>query len=149
MSVERIAVEIREKNGELRGTILQEGRAASGGRSEVFTPGSVRWPATGIAIRAEHLGASETLAVPKRDKRGRIRIRVAATEEIRKAIRAGKRHMSVEFRCLDERTTKGGVREVLRALVEGAALVARPEYDSTAAEVRKASRPRYRAVKWL
>ena len=45
--------------------------------------------------------------------------------------------MSVEFHALEERTTAGGVREVLRALVPSAALVADPEYDTTEAEVRR------------
>ena len=132
----RPAVEVREKKGELRGVILQEGRAASGGRAEVFAPGAVTWPAEGIAIRAQHRGDFETRTLPTRDKRGRIRIRAKATDGIREAIRAGKRYMSVEFRALDERVTKGGVREILRALVEAAALVDDPEYDSTSAEVR-------------
>ena len=89
-------------------------------------------PQLQAAIAAE----PETRAMPSRDKRRRIRVRPKATDGIRAAIRGGKRYMSVEFRALDERTTKAGVREVLRALVEGAALVDRPEYDSTLAEVR-------------
>ena len=48
-------IEIRESDNNyepmLYGTILQEGRAASGGRREVFcTPGSVEWPSEGVAI---------------------------------------------------------------------------------------------------
>ena len=136
MEVERLAVEVREKKGTLRGVILQEGRAASGGRAEVFAPGSVTWPAEGVAIRAEHRGDTETRAMPTRDDRGRIRIRAKATDAIRAAVRAGKTYMSVEFISLSERRTAGGVREILRALVEGAALVDSPEYDTTAAEVR-------------
>lgn len=38
--------------------------------------------------------------------------------------------------AMSERTTRGGVREIQRALVDAAALVAEPEYDSTSAEVR-------------
>ena len=45
--------------------------------------------------------------------------------------------MSVEFHALEERTTAGGVREVLRAFVPDAALVAQPEYDTTVAEIRR------------
>ena len=37
---------------------------------------------------------------------------------------------------IEERTTAGGVRELLRAVVIGAALVDTPEYDTTRAEVR-------------
>ena len=50
--------------------------------------------------------------------------------------------MSVEFRALEERTTKAGVREILSAYVAAAALVASPEYDSTTAEVRERKRRR-------
>lgn len=138
----RVAVEVREEGGELHGVILQEGRAASGGRAEVFAPGSVSWPAEGVGILTEHRGEAETRAFPHRDAMGRISIRARATDAIKQAISAGKRYMSVEFKALDERRTKGGVREVLRAYVDAAALVANPEYDSTEAEVRQRDRRR-------
>ena len=49
-------VEVRESDKPgyeptLRGVMLQEGRAASGGRAEVFTPGSVEWPSEGVVVR--------------------------------------------------------------------------------------------------
>ena len=44
----------------LRGVMLQEGRAASGGRKELFAPGSVSWPHDGVAILTEHHGKAET-----------------------------------------------------------------------------------------
>ena len=142
----RVNVEVRAEGGELFGVILQEGRAASGGRAEVFAPGSVTWPAEGVAILTEHRGEAETRAFPHRDSTGHIRIRAAATEGIKRAVASGKRYMSVEFKAVEERTTKGGVREVLRAFVDAAALVASPEYDSTAAELR--ARTKRRRV-WL
>ena len=95
--VEFRRVEVREKKGELRGVILQEGRAASGGRREVFAPGSATWPAEGVTIRAQHRGDFETRTLPTRDKRGRIHVRAKATDGILDAIRAGKRYMSVEI----------------------------------------------------
>ena len=134
----RIAFEVREKGNELHGIILQEGRAASGGRAEVFAPGSVTWPTDGVAILTEHRAEPEIRAFPHRDAMGRISIRARATDAIRKAIAAGKKYMSVEFRTIDERRTKAGIREILRAYVDAAALVANPEYDTTAAEVRSA-----------
>ena len=138
----RLNFEIREEGGDLHGVIVQEGRAASGGRAEVFAPGAVTWPADGVAILTEHLADPETRAYPHRDAMGRIKVRAKATDAIKRAIAAGKRFMSVEFRALEERQTPGGVREILRAYVEAAALVSNPEYDSTAAEVRsKAARP--------
>ena len=53
-----IPVEIREgDNGQtLSGTILQEGRAATGGRRELFVPGSVTWPVEGMDLLVRHGG---------------------------------------------------------------------------------------------
>lgn len=138
--VSMITVEVRAEGEDLHGVILQEGRAASGGRAEVFAPGSVTWPADGVRILDEHCGAELTKAFPTRDVEGRIKIRARATEAVRAAVAAGKKFMSIEFRALEERVTKGGVREVLRAYVDAAALVSDPEYDVTAAEVRQARR---------
>lgn len=143
----RVNVEVREEGGELHGTIIQEGRAASGGRAEVFAPGAVTWPAEGVGILTEHRGEPETRAFPHRAQNGEIRIRARATEAIKTAIAAGRRWMSVEFRSLEERTTRGGIREILRAYVDAAALVDRPEYDSTGAEIRQRDRRRRRI--WL
>ena len=144
-------VEIRESETpgyepSLRGVMLTEGRAASGGRAEVFTPGSVTWPQDGVAILTEHRGKVEAQGQVVRERNGRLTITARATEAIREAVKAGKRYMSVEFRSVEERTTAGGVRELLRAVVDAAALVASPEYDTTTAEVRK-SAPRRRL--WL
>ena len=146
--VSTLTVEVREEGGELHGTILQEGRAASGGRAEVFAPGSVTWPAEGVGILAGHRGAELARAYPHRDKDGRITVRAQASDAIKATIASGKRFMSVEFRALDERTTKGGIREILRAFVDAAALVAKPEYDTTSAEVRSGTGQR-RLPRWL
>ena len=132
------AAEIRAASDgpHLYGVMIQEGRAASGGRREVFTPGSVEWPSGGVGILTDHRQAPEVRALPVRQSDGRITVRTPATPAIREAVEAGRRFMSVEFHSLAERTTKGGVREVLRAFVPDAALVTEPEYDTTAAEVR-------------
>ena len=132
----RVDFEVREEGGELHGVILQEGRAASGSRAEVFAPGSVTWPTEGVGIMVEHGAQPEVRAFPHRDSMGRISVRARVTEALRTAISAGKHFMSVEFRAIDERVTKAGVREILRAYVDAAALVSNPEYDSTAAEIR-------------
>ena len=140
MSTDTLTFEVREAGGELVGVILAEGRAASGGRAELFAPGSLTWPADGIAIRTRHGGPVETRAFPHRDAQGRIHVRARATQAIRDAVEAGRRWMSVEFKAVEERTTKAGVRELLRAFVVGAALADRPEYDTTSAEVRSRRR---------
>ncbi|MYE00866.1 MAG: hypothetical protein F4Y03_06230 [Alphaproteobacteria bacterium] len=120
----------------LRGVVLQEGRAASGGRAELFAPGSVQWPAEGIGILCEHRGAVETMAFPVRESDGRITVAVPATPAIFQAVKGGKRYLSVEFHALAEERTAAGVREIQSALVPRAALVRSPEYKQAAAEVR-------------
>lgn len=133
-------IEIREPAGrdpELVGTIITEGRAASGGRAEVFTPGSVSWPSAGVEIAPGHKLATESRAHPVRAQNGEIRIKARATDALQKAVKAGAKFMSVEFFALEERTTKAGVREILSALVKRAALTPVPEYDTTAAELRE------------
>lgn len=139
--------EIRETDDgpRLVGTIVQEGRAARGGRAEVFAPGSVTWPSEGIEIRTRHLGPAEAVAMPVRQPNGEIRIAVRATPAIVAAVQSGRDRMSVEFMATREVRTAGGVREIGRALVDGASLTDRPEYPSTRAELRDRRR---RAV-WL
>ncbi len=142
------AVECRssEDGPMLHGVILQEGRAAAGGRAEVFAPGALVWPNDGIGILTEHRGAVEARAVPTREPNGEIRISTPATPMIVRAVdQDGKRHMSVEFHTVRENRTAAGVREIERALVDAAALVRSPEYSQTSAEVRE--RPEVRV--WL
>ena len=149
MATERRTVDVECRGSAqgplLRAVIVTEGRAASGGRAEVFTPNSVLWPPEGISIRAVHLGPELAKTVPMRETSGEIQIETRATPDIYAAVRAGKKYASVEFRAIDERTTAGGVRELLQAVVVGAALVDTPEYDSTRAEIRTR---RTRPVDW-
>ena len=137
-----VPVELREADDGppmLRGVVLQEGRAAHGGRAEVFTPLSVLWPADGIAIRAEHRGVEVGRAVPTRDADGSLRIETRATPAILTAYKT-RRYFSVEFHALAEVRTAGGVREITRALVDAAAMVSSPEYSQATAEVRSKRR---------
>ena len=132
-----VAIELRDTDGgpTLHGIILTEGRAGRR-RAELFAPGSVTWPASGIAIRTEHRGPSEVTAIPERRENGEIRIAVPATPAIVAAVKSGKNRMSVEFAALREHRTESGIREIERAFVDGAALSDAPEYAQTAAEVR-------------
>ena len=121
----------------LHGVIIQEGRAAAGGRAELFAPGAVVWPSDGIAIRREHRGAVLARAVPVREANGEIRMAARATDAIRRAVDVdGRRYLSVEFRAEDEHRTAAGIREIRRALVDAAAPTDHPEYEQAAAEVR-------------
>lgn len=133
-------VEIREQAGReptLHATILSEGRAASGGRRELFAPGSVDWPTGGVGVVLKHLADPEVRGQVVRARNGELRLQARATPAIQAAVAAGKRFMSVEFRAIRERVTKGGVREILQAYVDNALLTDVPEYDTTAAEVRE------------
>ena len=134
------SLEVRESETGpmLHGVVLQEGRAAQGGRAESFAPLSVVWPATGIALLAEHRGAALAHAVPVRDADGSLRIATPATPAILEAFEARK-FFSVEFHAISEVRTKAGVREITRALVESAAMVSSPEYKQATAEIRDSS----------
>ena len=133
---ETLQIEMRQEASELRGVLIQEGRAASGGRREVFTPGAVEWLDSGVEILPEHKGTVETRAIPERQPDGRITVVATLTDRLRSAWSDGRRFLSVEFHALEERTVKGGVREVQRALVMAGALVQRPEYDTATTELR-------------
>ena len=136
-----VPVELREASGgpTLSGTILQEGRAASGGRAEVFAPLSVVWPSGGIALLGEHRGEALAHAVPARDEDGSLRISTPATPAILEAY-ASRKFFSVEFVAIAEIRTKSGTREITRALVEAAAMVTSPEYAQATSEIRSTRR---------
>lgn len=123
----------------LHGVILTEGRAARGGRAELFTPGACCWPADGVDVLLEHRGAAATKAVPERVGT-EIQISAPATPGIFAAVQAGQKWMSVEFHSVREVRTSAGIREIERALITGACLTNDPEYAQTSAEVRKAWR---------
>ena len=134
-------VEIREANGgpTLHGVLIQEGRAASA-RAEVFAPLSLVWASNGIALRAKHLGAEDSRAIPTREANGEIRIEAPASAAIVAAFNEGRRHLSIEFHALQETKSKSGVREIQQAFLPAAALVSDPEYTQATAEVRARSR---------
>ena len=129
----------------LVGVIVQEGRAASGGRAEVFAPLSVVWPSDGIGILTAHLGPVEIRTIPNRESDGSITIKAKATPAIREAFKT-KKFLSVEFRAELDSVTPGGVREITRGFVSAAAMTSKPEYSQAIAEVR---RKRTRRRVWL
>ena len=134
-------VEIREAdNGPmLHGVLIQEGRAASV-RPEVFAPGSLVWSATGISIRAKHLGAEDSRAIPTRETNGEIRIAAPASAAILAAYNEGRKFLSIEFHAVQETRSKSGVREIQKAYLPGAAMVSDPEYKMATAEIRSTQR---------
>lgn len=139
-----VPVEIRASDDgpKLYATLMAEGRAART-RREVFAPGSIIWPAGGIAIRTVHLGPEVARTIPERVGT-EIRIACPATPEIHAAFHHdGLRELSCEFHPLAECRTAAGVREVQQALVTGAALVKEGDYGrQTGAEIRATARRR-------
>ena len=69
-----VPVEIRESdNGQtLSGVILQEGRAATGGRRELFVPGAVTWPVEGMDLLIRHGGPRAVRVLPSSGDAGEI-----------------------------------------------------------------------------
>ena len=138
-------VEIREAvpgRRRLHGVMVTEGRAATGGRRELFAPGSVSWPSEGVGISIGHHNQVETRAHAIRDRAGQIEVSGDATAAIVDRDRA--RAEPAQCGIPESRGTRHGgrVREILSAFVPRAALTDDPEYDTTAAEVRaKARRP--------
>jgi len=134
------SVEIREAEGRdpmLYGIMLQEGRAASRSRRELFTPLSVEWPASGVGVTTRHLGKVECRGQVVRHRDGRLEVTAPATPAIVAAVTSGKRFMSVEFVAVAQAMLQNGVREIRRALVDVVALTENPEYRMTSAELRE------------
>ena len=134
-------IELREAEDgpRLHGVLIQEGRAASQ-RAEVFAPLSLVWGSTGIALRAEHLGAEDSRAIPTREANGEIRISAPASAALVAAYNEGRKFLSIEFHSLKETRSAAGVREIQSAFLPGAALVADPEYKQAGAEIRSRRR---------
>ena len=134
-------IELREAEDgpQIVGCLIQEGRAASA-RAEVFAPGSLVWSASGIALRAEHLGAEDSRAVPTREANGEIRISAPASAALVAAFNEGRKFLSIEFHSLKETRSAAGVREIQQAFLPGAALVESPEYVQARAELRSKRR---------
>ena len=130
-------IELRESETgpQIVGCLIQEGRVASV-RAEVFAPGSCVWGSEGVAIRAAHLGAEDSRAIPTRESDGKITIAAPASAALVAAFNEGRRFLSIEFHSLKETRSAAGVREIQAAFLPGAALVADPEYKQSGAEIR-------------
>ena len=148
-----VPIELREASGDtkarLTGVLLPIGRVAVD-RQEVFTPGSVQFPATGVRLLLEHRGREVCRFTPIEDATAgewRIDAELPDTPEGREAaalVKSGTRPaLSVEMYVLaDQRVSR--VREIRSALIEATALCKEGCYGQARAELRS------RAVKvWL
>ena len=110
---------------------------------------SITWPAEGV----QHLGRSSRsrcwhkgLPYP-RCRRAASRSGPARRRRSGRPSRLGKKYMSVEFRALEERVTKGGVREVLRAYVDAVGVGQQPR-SMTRPPLRSAPAPAGASRRW-
>ena len=148
-----VPVELREATADtparLTGVLLPIGRVAVD-RQEVFTPGSVTFPANGVRLLLEHRGREVLRFTPVEDVAAAewtLDVALPDTPEGREAaalVKSGTRPaLSVEMYVLaDQRVSR--VREIRSALVEATALCREGCYPQARAELRS------RAVKvWL
>ena len=143
-----VPVELREATADtparIVGTLLPIGRVATD-RQEVFTPGSVQFPAAGVRLLLEHRGREVMRFTPIEDStvgEWRIDAELPDTAEGREAaalVQSGQRKaLSVEFFALsDKRVSR--VREVRSAFVEATALCKEGVYDQARVELRSQS----------
>ena len=133
------------EKGRLEGVIIQEGRAARGGRAEVFAPGACMWRPSGVELRNVHSSRSGSrvlaLVKPERGDDGNIRFTEPLTPAIRRAAERSD-GLSLEFVPLSEHRTAAGVREIEQALVLAVAFTHAPEYSQARAEMRAKRRER-------
>ena len=141
----------RDGPGRIQGVILPLGRVAND-RKEVFTPGSIHWPAEGVKLLAEHRGR-EVMRFTPVERDGELRIDAALPDtaigrEVADDVRSGRRAgLSIEFHALADAVVQT-VREIRSALVTGAAIVQSGAYNQARAEVREKTDHR-RVLTWL
>ena len=143
-----VPVELREATADtparLTGVLLPIGRVAID-RQEIFTPGSVTFPASGVRLLLEHRGREIMRFTPVENvAAGEWRIDAALpdTPEGREAaalVQSGQRKgLSVEFFALaDKRVSQ--VREIRSAFVDATALCREGCYDQARVELRSKS----------
>ncbi|MCY4510666.1 MAG: HK97 family phage prohead protease [Acidobacteria bacterium] len=141
----RCSVELRQDDthaspGRLYGVLLTEGERA-GDRPEVFEPGSLEWPESGIVVNRQHARRAAIMRVIPERRGSQVVIDQAlpdtvagrdAATEVRSGLLTG---LSVEFRAKRQRYD-GGVRRITAALLTAAGLVDDPSYKGSRVEVR-------------
>ena len=148
-----VPVECRAAAGDtparLVGCLLPIGRVAID-RKEIFTPGSISFPAAGVRLLLEHRGREVMRFQPVEDATAgewRIDAELPDTDAGREAaalVQSGQRKgLSVEFFALDHQRVSQ-VREIRSALIDATALCREGVYDQARVELRS------RAVRvWL
>ena len=151
-AIELRADDARESPGRIVGTLVTYGERA-GDRAELFTPGSLTWPETGVILNEQHNRQAPIMRFVPTVEGREVRIDAAlpdtqrgrdASTMIRNGTFTG---LSVEFRSRRETRSAGGLREIHAAELGGAGLVDSPSYRGSSVEVRHKDRRRRRL--WL
>ena len=144
----RMAVEVREDEarlgpGRLFGVLMRYNTRAKD-RDELFLPGSLSWPDSGIVVNRQHSRSSPVLRAVPTIVGDEVLIDAPlpdstagrdAAAEIRSGLLTG---MSIEFRATAQ-TIVGGVRRISAAILGGVGLVDSASY-ATSVEVRHGAR---------
>ena len=130
----------RESPGALTGVLMRyETRAKD--RPEIFKRGALSWPADGILVREMHQRDRPIVRALPFELDGEVRINAPlpntargrdAAENIRQGVYTG---LSVEFNAIQE-ARRGGLREIVKAVLGGAGLVDSGAYADAVVEVR-------------
>ena len=161
----RMSIEVREDTerlspGRLVGVLMQYGTRAQD-RPEIFEPGSLKWPDSGVVLNRQHSRAAPIMRVLPITEGNVVRIDAAlpdtsagrdAAREIRGVPGSPPlfRGLSVEFKAVRQ-TIVGGVRRIASAVLTGAGLVDSGSYAGSTVEVRQkaiGSRPNEETL-WL
>ena len=143
--IEVRADESRQSPGRLYGVLMKYGTKATD-RPEVFEPGSLKWPDSGVVLNRQHSRAAPIMRVLPITEGNVVRIDAPlpdtsagrdAAREIRGAPGSPPlfRGLSVEFKDVRQ-TFVGGVRRITSAVLTGAGLVDAPSYPESSIEVR-------------
>ena len=144
-SIEYREDETRQSPGRIVGSLLTYGRLAKD-RPEMFESDALHWPDSGIVLNEQHNRAAPILRFTPELVGNELRIDAAipdtqrgrdAATSIRNGLMTG---LSIEFRSESEGRASGGVRQIRRAILAGAALVDSPSHVSTVEVRAKAGR---------
>ena len=130
----------RESPGRLFGTVLTYGEPA-GDRGEVFAPGALVWPDTGVVVNVQHDRKAAIMRVVPEVRGGVVTIdaplpNTQRGRDVATEIRAGLwQGLSVEFVASSE-GVRNGRREIRRARLAAIGVVDDPSYKGSRVEVR-------------
>ena len=152
----RCKIELREDEnrlgpGRIYGVLMAYSKMASD-RAEVFEPGSLSWPESGIVLNRQHerknpIQRVTPIVVGDEVRLDELLIDSSAGRDAAVEIRSGLlTGLSIEFSSIQE-SVVNGVRRIAEAVLSAAAVVDSPSYAGSTVEVR--AKPRHKRQIWL